>query len=53
MVDKFSSAYALFSAKKWIGLNDQNWIVNGLLHVCSIMNHKWIDLVLANYFQVD
>ena len=23
------------------------------LHVCSIKNRKWIDLVLANYFQVN
>ena len=34
-----------------IGLNYQKLIVNGLLHLCSIMNHKWIDLVLPNIFK--
>ena len=54
MADWFSSVVLCFEQKKkWIGLNDRNLIVNGLLHVCSIRNHKWIDFVLANSFQED
>ena len=54
MADWFSSIVLCFEQKKKrIGLNDREFDCKWLLHVCSIMNHKWNDLVLANCFQED